>query len=627
MRSWLGLLVAVVLAAVAVLCCCTAPVSAALPYSIFQQVVSLAAIAVDSQGHIFVATGAGASITEYDSTGNRLAVFNSTTAGQVNLPFSNVTAINPVSLAFSHNGQLWEVDGTNLRLLDFASQADPLTSSQVTVLDTAEAASIAFQPNAATNDPWLLFPLATNPVQRLSAVTGDVLVTLNTSSNPALSAYGFTALDVDADGNLYLAAVYPSYAIYPYLLPELDEIFVLDFYEAYFSLAKVSPDGTVLWLVNVTDANPLEYLIDLAVSASGDVYGSTATALFRFSGTNGSQLASVPITADSIVGGGILQSLAIDPLSGSLVAGSTANVVIQYSTPDLTVQSAFFTNSTGSQLDPGLVSISSLTGIVYEAVGADGSIERIAPDGTDLGPFGGNVTTGGSYSITVDAQDNVFVLELTNQTSYAGVVQKLSPAGDVLLTFNDQLYPLYFRLYSPVAVNNNNGQVLVLNSGPLYSPQVCNWTVFASDATVVSRYSTDGCGDAVFTSTNQLVYADGSLNGGSVVIADSTTGVTLSSFNYSEAWNPYWLAITPDDRLFVVDNGRQVIEFDLQGRILSVPVPASLNLAPNVAAYSPLNNLLYVTAFSVSGVVTLPVAPPATSTVLGGTTAYSLHTS
>ena len=584
------------------------------PFTVlFQNQIPFDAV-VDNAGHVYVATGPGSAITEYTSSGDRLATFNSTTSRTLQLPDPSTPLLDFVALAFAPNGQLWAVDGFNLRLFDFGgASSSPLTSSQVAIVGpTSEAYAIAFQPNVTTNDPWLLFPGDASPVQQLSGVSGAVLQTLDTASTN-LSQAAITALSLDAAGNVYVAAAYPSYAFF--FNSEVDGYLYNPGAIETVTIVKFSPNGSIVYSADVTDSVvAASYITGLAVSPSGDdIYVCSLKGLLHLSGVDGSQLHSSLMTDYPA-----FISIALSPVTGDLVVASQNAVIADFSATDLFLQSSFRTNTTAAQIEP-LIVAASPTGVVYTLNNPPAAIEAFAADGTDLGAYYPNndpTVTASFTSIITDAAGNVYLPTYTNTSTGQGVVQKVSPTGAVLQVFDDPPYQLYFTVYNLLAVSWTDGMVAVRNTGP--GGANCTIVLFASDGSVVSRFQslTNTCRQGGFTSANNFVYVDPSYNGGSVVEL-SVTGALLSSFNYSEPWTPYWLSVSPDDRIFVADVLTQVIEFNLQGDVLSIPVQASSNLVPVTISYSPTSSLLYVVSLTLGGVVVFPAAAPVSSGVLG----------
>ena len=264
--------------------------------------------------------------------------------------------------------------------LQLPSQPTDLFAGGGGCFDRRGLCYLAFQPSAASNDPWLLFPASPTPIQRVSGSTGTLLTALDTAA--ILPNSTFTALSVDAAGNVYLAAAYPPYAFQFYAAgdgyeysPSLIE---------YISIAKVSPSGALLFVVNVTNPGGGSYINGLAVTASGgDIYASTSGALFRLSGSDGAQLDFLEVATNGTVtaGSGGFSAIAISP------PASFDNVVADYSTSPFALQSVVLTNSTAVPITPLLTAASPTDGVVY-VLGQNSTIQALTPDDTDLGVFG-----------------------------------------------------------------------------------------------------------------------------------------------------------------------------------------------------------------------------------------------
>ena len=556
-------------------------------------------------------------------------------------------------LAFNPAGQLVAIDTNNKRLVEFTGGIAGTSPSAVQVTSVPLSASpltMAFQ--AGSSDPWLLVPgclpgLASfglcvaatpgyNPIQQVSASTGAVLASINTSAVAALDDYLFSSVQFDSAGNAYLAGLYPGvstgalynpftdFAQYTFGFGAFVGVPASNEFPQAISLIKLSPSGSLVYVVNVT-LPQFSPFYKLAVSAAGtDLYASTSDAVYHFSATTGALLGSVPLNGSSEV-------VAVSPASGDVIALTSDFAVLNLYASNLTVRDSFLTSEV--TLTPARVAASPVSGVVYVLDEFDGDVTAFASNGTDLGLFATSGAAELSLSLACDGQGNVYVEVVSNATAPYGVgglgtVQKLSANGTLLQTFDDPLFPLYLLQNSPLAINPNNGQVAAVNFGPGFD--TCNLTIFAASGFVVGRLALpdsfcfeDVLSTVAFTSTNELVYieyAAGLDNAGRVVLASSTTGTILSSFNYSSAWDPTWLAVSPDDRLFVVDSmSNQVLEFNLLGELLSIPVPTSLNLIPYSVAYSSHDNLLYVVDRKASSVLAFSAAA-SSSSVLGGHT-------
>lgn len=580
----------------------------AQPYSVLVQSIEPSAVAVDSSGNIYLGTGTASLIYEYSSSGQKLATFNTGSAASAHVPNTNTTAIDPAALAF-FGGQLWVMDGINLRLLDLSSTSDPLNSSQVLVVSLTDIAyAIAFE--AVNPNPWLLLPLNPSPVQQFTARGSGPAMPLTTLNTSAFSDYQLTALAVDGDGSVYLGAAYPASAFYTFFLDVSDELSYSPSSIQFLAILKYGADGSLLYAANVTSAAAGgKYFSGFAVTSSGsDLYACTFNELFRFNGTDGTQLASVVVATDGTdtPGSGSFSSTALSPVTGDVVAVSFGDVVADYSAADLTLQSEFLTNQTVLPIQPQLMTASPTTGVVYVLGGSNGIVQAFLPDGTDLGVFGA-FPPAVVQQLATDAAGNIYVGFITNSTDKSGLVQKLSPAGVVRQTFEDPLGPIYPAYNKLLAVNQHNGQLAVGGAAP---GEGCIITVFAADGTVLNRIPyPNGCYLGAFTSSGDLAFPDFS----SVIILSVTTGLVVSSFNYTAGWEPFEVAVTPDDRLFVANFLSDVTEFDLQGNLLASIVPASLGVVAYTIAYSPLDQLLYVNDLGKTAILAFPAGAPAGS--------------
>ena len=588
------------------------------PYTVLVETVIPRDVAVDSSGNVFVGTGFSSTIFEYNSADQKVATFNYTTSRTLLKPTPPTPQPDIASLAFSPNGQLWAVDGVNLRLFDFTSTSAPLTSQVTVVGPIGESFAIAFQPDSTSLDPWLIFPQDPTPIQQVSATTGAVLNTLNTTTGN-LSTYAYTALSLDSAGNIYLAAYYPSSLIFYY--GPYNEYFVGGGQTALY-IVKLSPNGTLLYIEQLVDPAPYEYVTALVVTPSGsDIYAATFSGLFHLSGADGSLVNQVSPIGVDIAGpsNGAIYGMALSPPTGSLVVVSSGSVVAYLSATDLSVTHTFFTNATVLNIYPLIVAVSPIAGNVFVMDDNPlGAIEIFSPDGTDLGPF--DYSSGGGLSFTsliFDAEGNVYIPIFTNATTSEGVVRKFSPSGDLLQTFSDPQESIYFGYYDLLGVSQTSGLLAVQNVGPFFNE--CIIVFWDAHGNVINRVSASQCTTGGFTSTDDFVFANAYSD--FVVTVSPTTGATLSQFNYSsQPWAPFWLAVTPDDRILVQDGvSGAIIAFNLQGDVLSIPVPGSLDLLPNTFAYSPLNQMLYVATGLIESVVVFPAGPPAPSNVLGGT--------
>ena len=598
----------------------------AQPYTTLVESLNPFAIAVNAAGDLFIGSGPGSSIVQFSSTGQEVATFNFTSSRTLTNPkLTSPTTLDFAALAIAPNDQLWAVDGYNLVLYDFTSTTAPLTSAVSVVGPVGEAFAIAFQPGAASSDPWVIFPADPNPIQQVSGTTGAVLNTVNASTGN-LSTYAFFSLGLDTAGNLYLGAGYPGELFFFY--PPYNEFFTEsdpDPTGLQLHLIKLSPNGTVLYNTQLVNPELYSRITSVVVTQSGsDVYVSSQSGLFHVSGDSGTLLDSVvlPQTEPGTVAYMNILDMVLSPTTGDLLTVSYAAVVGEISTTDLSVLGSFTVNTSAIQIDPLIVAVSPTTGIVYvmddEPLGA---IEKFAPDGTDLGPFQYyNATTGvpSFTSMVCDAQGNVYIPIYTNQTTGEGVVQKFSPDAVLLQTFSDPTAALYFGSYNLLAVSLASG-ILAVQNGVAPNTYDCVIVFWAADGTVINRITAPGnqCATGGFTSTDNFAFVD--FSNETVVVLSPTTGDIINQISYP-GWYPFWMFVTPDDRIFVEDGSvNQVIEFNLQGDVLSIPVAGSLNLAPNTIAYSPLKELLYVASSTLVAVVAFPAGPPASSTVLGGT--------
>ena len=575
-------------------------------YSVFYQNYPACSVATDSLGSIYVGLCNCASVLKFSSSFSPVASFNSQVVAALNATSGNHTGnhTDPIvidSIAVTSSGLLWISDSANLQLLALRTTTYPSSViSTISLTTLLGGYDIAAAPNSS--NVWVLLPGQSKQLWLFSP-QGTVLAQVGASN---VFASGFT---VDQAGNLYLGGCSPRNA-FVYLAPA--EFEVVDTITSC-TIVKVSSNGTYLQTFTPNTRSLPLYFKQVAVNTFGTVYAFD----FDFDSLYEWNAAGVAATSVTLPAGGLSRFVAAP--SGDLIAVSADRLSIGDLYANLSVRSSVATSNDNFEFEIA-VALSPDFLTVYAISSIGGPIAAFDIAGNPIRNLGADIVQD-PQNLCTDSDGNLYITDAGPDIT---AVIKMSPNGTFLGEFYDPNVPFEFAFANGLAIDPLNGNLVVADANNerliIFFP---NGTLYRSLKTTFT-YGYSLPQDVVVTSTGTIIYTDNFY-----VTEIDSAGNFIRQFSVTFAWEPFALALSPDERIFVFDLYlQQLYVFALNGSLIQILATESQNLFITSLVFSPLQQLLYGADYHNNRIIDFPIMPltSAVTTITGSLCAirYSL---